>query len=152
MSDSKEIIKVAAGIAIVLLVVLLGFGIYRTFASKTEKITGDAATLLDSVDTMVYTEKDGTTVTGTTVLSFITEREAYDDEICIMVCTKANTSGQAYVYDASRSRIADTTESTNKKNAKTKANANYINPNGKFEVSLDKDTNGTIQKITFNQQ
>lgn len=152
--NSNEVIKIVAGLAITLLLVLLGFGLFKFFSSKGESIKGQLGTTLDSATTMTYTQKDGEILSGSTVLNFITECEERNDEITIIVKTKKNTSGTAYVYDASRSRIADTNESTLKKNAKSKTHNDYISPNGQFECTVQKDATNKdlIVSITFEQQ
>lgn len=99
-----------------------------------------------------YTDYEGRTILGNEVLSFLNANA--NTEIAIQVIT-ASGSNKIYNY-ASIDMAGDPTDSQTNNTAiaatKKKGDATYINPNGKFECTLNRDANSTITGIIFTQQ
>lgn len=147
----SETIKKAASLIIALLAIVLIFLGWNLISGKIEKTINDAGVKIDTQALASYTNKDGSIVSGSTVLNFITEKESSSDKIAILVKTKKNTTGVYYVYNVNDldTKIAQTTEDTNKKNAKSKSNKNFISPAGEFEASIVRDANDSSQITTI---
>lgn len=146
--NNSGIIKIAVGVGVTLLSAALVFAIYYFFSGKVNKLVDDGGKMIDSAAEAAYTEKNGEVLSGSTVLNFIKERETMDDEIPIIVKTKGGNT-TTYVYDATYTKIANNADLIKK--AKTKSDAAYIAPNGKFLATIHK-TNDVITDITFEQQ
>lgn len=165
MEESSNVsIRLFAGIIITLLVISLGFVIYRASKSGTGNAVNQINQLNDQLTESKYTDYDGQTLTGTQVISLI---DSYaGDIISVEVKTLSNTTGVKYYYDGASSGGSGADEkwelTTNAsgepqkaagdlKNAKKKASTDYISPNGSFECKVIRNKNNAITCVRFTQ-
>lgn len=153
MSNNME--KMITMIIVIIIALLIGGLAFKAYRSGKEtadtaqnEISNFNTTLLESK----YTDYEGRTVLGNEVVSFLNSNA--NTEIAIQIVT-ASGSNKIYNY-ASIDMTGDPTDSqTNNtaiSEAKKKGSATYINPNGKFECTLNRDANSTITGIIFTQK
>lgn len=143
--NTSQGIKTAVSIIITLLfvgIVIAFFAIIRPMMADSQQQTANMAnTLQDSM----FTDYEGSTIKGSQVQSLVSQYKS--EPVCVKVKTKTNTTTYNYT---------DTTLSTKSTVLVTsvtdKSKSNYINPNGDFECTIQRDENGTIKGITFTQQ
>lgn len=148
MENSLKGLILAAGVIITCVVVGLGFYIARE-AKDTATNGAGQITLLNSEfsnnDKTIY---DGITVSGSEVLNAI--KKFKDEEISVKVVTSKSTTYYNYSLDSSGQNIENKSTSS-VTDAKKAASKNYINPNGKFEGEVIRDSNDYIIGICFTQ-
>lgn len=132
----KDAIKMAAGILVAVLLVAFLVSGFLIARGRAEKALDEGISTIDNAALAKYTDFDGRTdVTGSTVLQFIKDRENYNDGMYIAV------GSVSYVYtkttDGSGTKLAKSAEQALIKNANTRGNAAYINPQAKYSVTCD---------------
>ena len=85
---------------------------------------------------------DGLIISGTELVSLIESYEEVEEFKNKIFTIKVNTLANP---DENRSIVYPTAMPENK------SDAGYINPTGKFEGSVKRNTNGLIESITFKQ-
>lgn len=149
MENSLKGLILAAGTIITCLVIGLGFYIAReakdTAAGGAGQINKLNAEFSDTGKTMY----EGTEVSGSEVLNVI--RKFQDEALGIMVKTNKTSTFYVYQFDTSSGELKNKA-SDSYKAAQNELSNNYINPNGRFEGGVVRDSNGTITGLTFTQK
>lgn len=150
--NARSIISLISILVVALLVAGLGFAFYRNAKSTADSAQNELSNFNTTLTESKYTDYEGRTILGNEVLSFLNANA--NTEIAIQVIT-ASGSNKIYNY-ASIDMAGDPTDSQTNNTAiaatKKKGDATYINPNGKFECTLNRDANSTITGIIFTQQ
>lgn len=148
----RTVIIIIAVIVLTLLLVTLGFNFYKTGKSTADTAQNELSNFNTTLVESKYTDYEGRTVLGNEVISFLNTNA--NTEIAIQVVT-ASGSNKIYNY-ATIDMTGDPTDAQTNNTAiaaaKKKGDATYINPNGKFECTLNRDANSTITGIIFTQQ
>ena len=148
----RTVIMIIAVVVLTLLIVTLGFNFYKTGKSTADTAQNELSNFNTTLVESKYTDYEGRTVLGNEVISFLNTNA--NTEIAIQVVT-ASGSNKIYNY-ATIDMTGDPTDAQTNNTAiaaaKKKGDATYINPNGKFECTLNRDANSTITGIIFTQQ
>lgn len=146
MENVTKIVILIASLVLTLLVIVLGFTVYRSTKGGADSTVTDLNNTTTTFSESRYTDYDGVEVSGSTVQSVVNTYA--NDEICITVVTlKPNTT--SYNYTDTTLATKATVKNTSCQN---KSNANYINPSGKFLGEVERDATGTIVGLKFTQQ
>lgn len=148
----RNLIMIIAVVVLTLLIVTLGFAFYKTGKSTSDTAQNELSNFNTTLVESKYTDYEGRTVLGNEVISFLNTNA--NTEIAIQVVT-ASGSNKIYNYatiDMTGDPTDTQTNNTAIAAAKKKGDATYINPNGKFECTLNRDANSTITGIIFTQQ
>lgn len=148
----RTVIMIIAVVVLTLLIVTLGFSFYKTGKSTADTAQNELSNFNTTLVESKYTDYEGRTVLGNEVISFLNTNA--NTEIAIQVVT-ASGSNKIYNYatiDMTGDPTDTQTNNTAIAAAKKKGDATYINPNGKFECTLNRDANSTITGIIFTQQ
>jgi len=149
MENATKAILLGAGIVITLVLVSLGFLLLNGATGTVDTQLTDMESQKQQALEQKFNKYDGKTVNGSEVLNAL--QEFKDSEICIRVIT--NRGGQVdYYYKLGSGYELTTGGVTDISQAKDKTNTNYINPSGKFEAEVVRDSNETITGIVFDQQ
>lgn len=149
MENSLKGLVLAAGTIITCIVISLGFYIAReardTAASGAGQINKLNAEFSDTSKTMY----EGTEVSGSEVVNVI--RKYQDEAVGILVTTNKTSTYYVYQFDVSSGELkGKSTEDY--KEAQNELSESYINPNGRFEGGVVRDSNGTVTGMTFTQK
>lgn len=158
--SSNKVLYIIVGIVAVLLVISFGFLIIRSALEKGNNLTTAVNDKMDNVLESQYTQYDAATISGSQVLNIISEVWSQTDRIAIRVVNKGGnttTYCNAGTYTAAGSAtlgtdLTNSAQSTAVTAAKTKGNAAYITPTGKFLGEVCRDSNEAIVMISFTQQ
>ena len=148
----RTVIMIIAVVVLTLLIVTLGFNFYKTGKSTADTAQNELSNFNTTLVESKYTDYEGRTVLGNEVISFLNTNA--NTEIAIQVVTSSG-SNKIYNYatiDMTGDPTDTQTNNTAIAAAKKKGDATYINPNGKFECTLNRDANSTITGIIFTQQ
>ena len=148
MENSLKGLILAAGVIITCVVVGLGFYIAREAKDTATNGAGQITMLNSEFSNNDKTIYDGITVSGSEVLNAI--KKFKDEEISVKVVTSKSTTYYNYSLDTSEKNIENKSTSS-VTDAKKAASKNYINPNGKFEGEIIRDSNDYIIGICFTQ-
>lgn len=149
MENSLKGLILAAGVIITCVVIGLGFYIAReakdTASNGAGQITKLNAEFADTNKTMY----EGIEVSGSEVLNAI--RKFQGDTVGVMVKTNKTSTYYLYEFDSTSGELE--AKSTNSyKEAQNELSTSYINPSGRFEGGVVRDSNGTITGLTFMQK
>lgn len=148
MENSLKGLILAAGVIITCVVVGLGFYIAREAKDTATNGAGQITMLNSEFSNNEKTIYEGIKVSGSEVMNAINKFK--DEEISVKVVTSKSTTYYIYSLDATDTSIGKASTASIA-NAKKASNKSYINPNGKFEGSLIKDSNDYIIGICFTQ-
>ncbi len=155
MDNSIKAILIGASVVIALVTVSLSFLILRQGQDTAKNAVNRIDSMNSSLAESDYTLYDGLEVSGSEVLNTI--RKFRDDYLAIQVITGENESGAWYLHDANIDTTTGTAEigaekDFNLSNAIEPSNVEYINPNGRFQGSVLRDSNGAVSVIKFEQK
>lgn len=157
MDSISTFIKVIAGIALTILVVVFGFFIYNSVKDTGNKALSKT---LDTTNAMLesnITQYNRAGVSGSEVVNAISTLMSSSDEVYVEVKTKSG-SDVTYIYPSKKITDADreSADETNLKlrTAKQKGASEYISPKGKFTgtVVYDNNDSSVILGLLFEQQ
>lgn len=148
MENSLKGLILAAGVIITCVVVGLGFYIAREAKDTASGGASEISSLNSEFSQNDKTIYDGLTVSGNEVINAISKFSG--DEIAVKVVTSKASACYNKFLDSSEKSLTQGTVSTVTK-AKESSSKTYINPNGKFNGSVIRDTNNTIIAIKFTQ-
>lgn len=138
--ESKTIIKIVAGIIIVVGIVGISFGIYNTSRTSINSSVNQFNQLTAQYDNITYSQYENGTAKGEEIVRLITGLTTSGDGVSIVVKTKMDTAGTTYSATGTTSVVTD------------KSSDKYINPNGMFDCAITRNNNGVITSITFTQK
>lgn len=150
MENATKAIVIAASIAITLAIVTIGFFVLGTGRDIANDGMSDLTNMANSVADDQYTRYDNMDVSGSQVINLIRNVESSGDYIAINVKTKR--ADVWYVYDASADENNLTSASGDLDAALDVENVNYINKTAMFRGKVERDSNGRIARITFDQK
>lgn len=149
---AQKVLMIIAEIAAVILIIVFGFFAVKYAIDKGRNIVNEAGENIDSTLETKYTMYDGEIISGSNVVNVISTTFSGSDNIYILVKTKENPTGVYYVCSADCERLEHDEERTLVRNSKTKTNANYITPTGKFYGEVQRNDNDAIVGIVFTQE
>lgn len=149
MENSLKGLILAAGTIITCIVIGLGFYIAREARDTASGGAGQINKLNAEFSDTGKTMYDGMEVSGSEVLNVI--RKFQDEAIGIMVKTNKASTYYVYQFDTTDGELGSKTNQ-DFKTAQNELSESYINPNGRFEGGVVRDTNGTITGLTFTQK
>lgn len=145
-SNSNEILKMVAGIVITLLVISLGFLIYRVGRNGVGNAMNEVENMNNSLSESKFTDYEGQSVTGSQLQSLLNTWANED------VCIRVTDMTASYVYNYDDGKLATTANVLPNNSATRKSNANYINPSASFETTVVRNSNGVIVGMEFVQE
>jgi len=150
MGDAKKAITMGVGLIITLLIISIGFMIYRTGKETSDNALEQVNELNVMLDESKYTDYDGRKIIGNQVQSVLSQFSG--DDVFVRVETKTKTTWYNYSNETLTTKIDTETNRKLITNSSVKGSENYVNPNGKFLGSIVRDENGTIMGIVFTQE
>lgn len=156
MQSTSDFLKIIAGVALTILVIVFAFFIYNSLKDTGNRALSKASDTTNAMLESNITQYSRTNISGSEVVNAISTFMASSEEIYIEVITKSG-SDITYIYpskqvtDADRESVEDT--NTKLTSAKQKGNADYISPKGKFTgtVVYDPDDSSIILGLLFEQ-
>ncbi len=148
MENSLKGLILAAGVIITCVVVGLGFYISREAKDTATNGAGQITSLNAEFSNNDKTIYDGITVSGSEVINAINKFKS--EELSVKVVTSKSTTYYNYLLDDKDANL-DKVSTAKVADAKKATNNSYINPGGKFEGELIKDSNDYIIGICFTQ-
>lgn len=149
MENSLKGLVLAAGTIITCIVIGLGFYIAREARDTASSGAGQINKLNAEFSDTSKTMYEGTEVSGSEVLNVI--RKFQDEAVGVMVKTNKSSTYYIYQFDMTSGELKGKT-ADDYKVAQNELSNTYINPNGRFEGGVVRDSNGTITGITFTQK
>jgi len=150
MENATKAIIIAASIAITLAIVTIGFFVLGTGKDIANDGMSDLTNMANSVADDQYTRYDNMDVSGSQVINLIRSVENSGDYIGVRVVT-GKGSDVWYVYDASDIDNLSSA-SGDLDDALDVEDVTYINKTAMFRGTVERDSNGRIARITFNQK
>ena len=133
------------GVVLALAVVGVGSGMTNSGKQNAQVVQGKMDSSVQSAIEAEFTDYDGTTQKGATVVNLI--KNWSNETICVEVVTNKSTT--TYIYTDMNYQ----TKSTNTiAKALDKSDNAYINQNAEFLCTITRDTNGAVGKVQFKQQ
>lgn len=145
-SNSNVVIKMFAGIILTLLVVGLGFLIYRVGRNGVGTAMNEVENMNNTLSESKFTDYDGQNITGSQLQSLVNSWA--NDDVCIRVTDMT----ASYVYNYDDGKLATTANVLPNNSVTRKSNVNYINPSASFDVTVVRNTNGVIVGMEFVQE
>lgn len=149
MENSLKGLVLAAGTIITCIVIGLGFYIAREARDTASGGAGQINRLNAEFSDTSKTMYEGTEVSGSEVLNVV--RKFQNESVGIMVKTNKTSTFYTYMFDVSTGELGSKATSDYKQ-AQNELSTSYINPNGRFEGGVVRDSNGTITGLTFTQK
>lgn len=131
------------------IVIGLGFYIAREARDTASSGAGQINKLNAEFSDTSKTMYEGTEVSGSEVLNVV--RKFQDEAVGILVKTNKSSTYYTYQFDVSSGELG-TKLNGDYKQAQNELSTSYINPNGRFEGGVVRDSNGTITGLTFTQK
>ncbi len=150
MENATKAIMIAASIVITLAIVTIGFLVLGTGKDIANDGMSEFTNMANSVADAQYTRYDNMDVSGSQVINLIRSVENSGDYIGVRVVTK-KPSDVWYVYNASNINSL-TDASGDLDDALDEKHKDYINKTAMFRCTVQRDSNGRIASITFNQK
>lgn len=150
MGDAKKAITMGVGLIITLLIISIGFMIYRTGKETSDNALEQLNEYNVMLDESKYTDYEGRKIIGNQVQSVLSQFSG--DDVFVRVETKTKTTWYNYSNETLTTKIDTETNRKLITNSSVKGSENYVNPNGKFIGSIVRDENGTIMGIVFTQE
>lgn len=141
-SGQNQLVSMAIGLILILLVGGVAFLIYRTSHGVVQNATNQVADLGVTLEESKFTQHDGEIMTGSQVLSVITgfQGEALtveiDDPAITLTCSEKSQDFNLHLQEM---RNSDS------------SNAKYLNPRKKYLCTCTYE-DGIVTKITFKKQ
>lgn len=133
--NARKALYMAVGVFFALIIITMGI----TYYNKTRPVMDNSSNKLDTMATQLdaidYKSFDGTTVSGSEVVSCINTKAS--DNITVNVKTSSNSSGKSY--------------NSGSYNIKDISDNNFVEPTASFASELKKTDNGTVTGIEFEQ-
>ncbi len=149
MENSLKGLVLAAGIIITCIIISLGFYIAREARDTASSGAGQINQLHAEFADTSKTIYEGTEVSGSEVRNVL--RKFQDDSVGVLVKTNKGETFYGYEFSMETGDLGEKSENTYKA-AQTEGKEEYVNPNGRFEGTVVRDSNGTITGIIFEQQ
>lgn len=149
MENSLKAILIAAGIVITLAIVTVGFLVLNS----AKQPANDALKKIDNFGQQMqeseFTKYEGADKSGRDVLNAIEQFK--NEPVGIQVKTNKDTGGKWYIHEVSGKKVNKSPTSNDISDAQDRFSDQYINPAGVFTGTVEKDDNGTIVAIIFDQ-
>ncbi|WP_079524020.1 hypothetical protein [Solibacillus isronensis] len=141
-------LKFAAGIILAIVLVGISIMVFTPAADSAKSVTNDFTNNTTELQDQKYLMYDNTVVSGSQVINAIRKFKGQEGEIGVEVTTGKSTKWYLANFTGDELTKVD----TDLLNATTNTHADYINPSGMFDAEIERDSNGVIRAIKFNQQ
>lgn len=129
--------------ATIMAIIMFGINKFDDLTAKWQERTG-------AMEESEFTRYEGkNNITGSTVQTLLSQWK--NEEFCVTIKTKTNTTSYNYTSGDLSSAIDSKENQKSIVNATIKAERNYVNPNGKFTCSINRNDNNVITEIVFEQ-
>ena len=139
MSDSTKFLLLAATVIVVCVLVAAGFMMVKNGQSSVSGGVNQFNEMASDYADVNLAGYDGGVVLGSEVVNFL--RKAEDEKYEFGITVETNEGGKV-VYEAGKT-VTFATDSIDD---------NYINPHGQFLGKIEKNDNGMVKEVTFDQQ
>ncbi|HBJ1651990.1 hypothetical protein FDA33_10455 [Clostridium botulinum] len=133
--NARKALYMAVGVFFSLIIITMGI----TYYNKTRPVMDNSSSKIDTIssqlDSIDYKSYDGTTVSGSEVISCINTKASAN--ITVKVKTNNNSNGKSY--------------NSGSYNIKDIHDSNYIESTVNFDAEVKKTENGTVTGIEFEQ-
>lgn len=146
MDASKRALMFGAGLFITIALITLTVIIYTTAADGSKAAQKEFSGLQTELSEQTFLVYDNADVSGSQVLNAI--RKFGDEEIGIKVTTGKGTTWYNYNASTPDSLVTASGSTTN---TTVESSSEYINPSGKFNAKIVRDSNKVIRGIEFTQ-
>lgn len=151
MGESKNFIKNAVGILIVVAICFVAVTIYKKGNTSINNSISEYDEIVSQFDQVKLTMYDNTTASGSQIIELLKSLEE-EDSVTIVVSNgytiKNKETPEKYTYESIHGEEAETlSEITDKKNSKQ-----YINPKALFRSYVTYDENKELSTIVFEQK
>ena len=151
MSESKNFIKNAVGILIVVAICFVAVTIYKKGNASINSSISDYDEIVSQFDNAKLKNYDNSTASGSQIIDLLKTLKEEDGVIIVVsngYTIQKNTEPQKYTYELIHAQdskvLKDIVDKTNKKQ--------YINPNASFSSNLIYDENREISSVVFEQK
>lgn len=131
----NKVLELAAGVLVSILIITWAISMYFKTTPMQKSAASSTDTITQSLTTRSFSAYDGTTVSGSDVISAINTRSS--NEVHVQVKT---SDGTTVTYKSASYNLTDLNS------------AGYIEPNANFSATISKTSNGTVNLISFVEQ
>lgn len=148
-NGQNSLISMAGGLALVVLVLSIAFGIYKLGSIFIQKSTNKVTTMMTQADEAQFTIYEHTSVKGAQVLSLIGQWN--EQPVCIAI---VNSAGGTQTFNYTSEDLSTKVDpKTRSKDYLDATKPDYINPAADFYVTIERsEANNAIVKVTFDQR
>jgi hypothetical protein len=147
MDAAKRALLFGAGLFLTIAFITIMVVTFSTATDASKAATNEFSSVQTELSEQSYQVYDGTTVSGSQVVNAL--RKFEDKDIGINVIT-GKGGDTWYINDASTIDSLSTASGSSS-SVKDIASQEYINPSGKFQAKIQRDSNNVIRAITFEQ-
>ncbi|MFD1736221.1 ABC transporter permease [Bacillus salitolerans] len=148
MDSAKQALLLGAGLFLTIALITLMVTIFGTASNAGKAAQNEFTGLQTELAEQTFLVYDGTVVTGSQVLSALNKFDGHT-EFGVMVQTGLST---AWYYANASNPNSLTAATASTINTKIQGSTYYINPSGKFNATIVRDSNDVIKAIKFVQQ
>ncbi|MGE7843531.1 hypothetical protein ACQKNX_22480 [Lysinibacillus sp. NPDC093712] len=154
MGTVPSAVKWIAGILITISFITLVVMVYSPVTDSGKAASTDTQALNTELAEQKYLIYDNSEVSGSQVVGALRkfESQGKDQKLAVYVETGRNGGAGTWYYSQfNGDQVVSSTTVSLEKAVKTTDN-NYINPSGRFDASIERDSNGVIRSVKFVQK
>jgi hypothetical protein len=154
MGNAQKALVMAAGIFLAIALITIAVIMFISAQDATKTAQGNFSAIQTDLAQTSFTVYDNTVISGSQVLNALGRFQS-TDQFGIQVKTgrnKTNGIWYGFTVDANGVVGAKQDKTTINDFAKNPADNNYVNPSGKFDAVLVRDTNNVVRAIIFTQK
>lgn len=154
MQMSKEAIMLAVGLFLTAGLILIGLFAYNMGADAAKTATQDASSALTEMNENKYAMYENMEIKGSQVVNSVKrlKEDGVAGKIGIKIVTGENSTGTWYYNSFNSSKLSPSNADVAKIYDTSGGNNQYVNPNGTFKGTIERDANNTIRAIIFTQK
>jgi len=127
---------------------------YNTGTDATKAANNRLGNSITQMEEQTYAMYDNIEIKGSEVINAVKnfKEDGEAGKIGIKIVTGENVAGTWYYNSFNSSKLTAVSTDISKLHDSSSGNVYFVNPNGIFKGTLQRDTNNTIRAIIFNQK
>lgn len=157
MDNVMKALLIGASVLVTIAIIAMGMYFLNRGQDMSNQADKELTRTADQLANSKYSAYDGTTVSGSTVVSAVKSFRDMEGDLIIQITTGAHAATQylssgTIAGDIVSSTLTSlTTTTADITDIKDTTNGEYVNPSGEFNASLAYDANNVVRAIIFVQ-
>lgn len=152
MGSASTAVKWIAGLLMTIVLITVVLNVFKPAADAGKESSKDTQGIIKELQEQTFLPYDNNEVSGSQVIGTLRKFETQGKDQTIGLYVETGRSGGTWYYSQFTGDQVVASSTTSLEKAVKSTDSQYINPSGRFDSNIERDSNGVIRAIKFVQK